>query len=126
VGSETIRRDACAMCKREAQERTAFVVQCEDGVQLKACCPHCGIMLLSAHPQVISALATDFLHGRMINVRTATFLVNPDLTVCCTPTVLCFQRRDEAANFQRGFGGAVMDLQRTQAYLRESMALGHH
>ena len=126
VGSEISTRDGCAMCKRETLERTAVVVQCEDGLQLKACCPHCGIMLLSARTEVVSALATDFLHGRMINVRTATFLVEPDLTVCCTPTVICFQRHDEAVNFQKGFGGEVMDLERTQAHLRESMALGHH
>jgi len=125
VGSKPVRRDTCAMCEREVQERTAFVVQCEDDLQLKACCPHCGIMLLSTRSQVVSALATDFLHAHMINVRSATFLVNPDLTVCCTPTVLCFQRRDEAEKFQSGFGGEVMDLQQTQAHLRESMALGH-
>ncbi len=125
VASESSTRDGCAMCKRETQERTLFVVHGEDGMQLKACCPHCGIMLLSTHLQITSALATDFLHGHMINVRTATFLVDPDLTVCCTPTVLCFQRRGEAVNFQTGFGGQVMDLRQAQAHLRESMALGN-
>jgi hypothetical protein len=82
-------------------------------------------MLLSARPQAVSALAADFLHGRMINVRTATFLVDPDLTVCCTPTVLCFQRRDEAEKFQSGFGGEIMDLPNTRSFLRTSMMLGH-
>jgi len=115
----------CAMCGMEPKERTAFVLQCADGSQLQACCPHCGIMLLSSRPQVVSALAADFLHGRMVNVRAATFLVDPDLTVCCTPTVLCFHRRDEAEKFQRGFGGEVMDLDDTQSFLRTSMTLGH-
>lgn len=113
----------CAMCGIEPKERTAFVLQCADGSQLQACCPHCGIMLLSARLQVVSALAADFLHGRMVNVRTATFLVDPDLTVCCTPSVLCFQRREEAEKFQRGFGGEVMDLANAQSYLRASMML---
>ncbi|HEY53195.1 MAG TPA: DeoR family transcriptional regulator [Caldilineae bacterium] len=123
VARQSSDKDGCAMCGMAPRERTAFVLQCADGSQLQACCPHCGIMLLSARPQVVSALAADYLHGRMVNVRTATFLVDPDLTVCCTPTVLCFQDRDEAEKFQRGFGGKVMDLVNTQSYLRASMTL---
>lgn len=118
-------KEGCVMCGMGNKERTAFVVNCVDGSQLQACCPHCGIMLLAAREQAVSAMTADFLHGHMINVRSAIFLVDPDLPVCCTPTVLCFQRRDEAEKFQRGFGGEVMDLQQTQTYLRENMMLGH-
>jgi hypothetical protein len=125
VARQASGKSGCAMCGMAPRERTAFVLQCADGSQLQACCPHCGIMLLSARPHVVSALAADFLHGRMINVRTATFLVDPDLTVCCTPSVLCFQHRDEAEKFQSGFGGEVMDLTSTQSYLRTSMTLIH-
>jgi DeoR family transcriptional regulator, copper-sensing transcriptional repressor len=125
VVQEPAGNQGCVMCGMGNKERTAFVVNCADGSQLQACCPHCGIMVLAAREQAISAMAADFLHGRMINVRSAFFLVDPELSVCCTPTVLCFQRHDEVKKFQRGFGGEVMDLQQTQNYLRESMMLGH-
>lgn len=118
-------KEGCVMCGMGNRERTAFVVNCADDIQLQACCPHCGIMLLAAREQATSAMAADFLHGRMINVRSAFFLIDPELSVCCTPTVLCFQRSDEAEKFQRGFGGEIMDLQQVQTYLRESMMLGH-
>ncbi|NOX60739.1 MAG: DeoR/GlpR transcriptional regulator [Chloroflexi bacterium] len=113
----------CPMCSMRVRQRTAFIVQCAEGAQLRACCPHCGLLLLDSRPSAVSALAADFLHGRMINVRTATFLVEPNLTVCCTPSVLCFQQREDAIRFQKGFGGWVMDLFQAQAHLRGVMRL---
>ena len=93
-------KDGCVMCGMRNRERTAFVVNCADGSQLQACCPHCGIMVLTAREQAVSAMAADFLHGRMVNVRFAFFLVDPDLTVCCTPAVLCFETQRDAERFQ--------------------------
>ncbi|MCP4167650.1 MAG: DeoR/GlpR transcriptional regulator [Chloroflexi bacterium] len=121
TASPRVDDDACAMCSMRVRRRTAFILNCEDGSQIQACCPHCGLMLLTMRPEAISALTVDFLHGRMINVRTATYLVNSELTVCCTPSVLCFQFQDEAERFQRGFGGEVMDRAQAQAYLSTSM-----
>ena len=113
----------CALCSMRVRPRTTFVLQCADGSQVRACCPHCGLLLLDARPEAVSALAADFLHGRMINVRTATFLVEPDITICCTPAVLCFQRHEDAVRFQKGFGGRVMTLDQAQDHLRGAMRL---
>jgi len=115
--------DGCVMCGRSNQDRTAFVINCADASQLQACCPHCGIMVLMARMEAVSAMAADFLHGRMINVRSAFFLIDPDLTVCCSPTVLCFGAQQDAARFQMGFGGEIMNLTQAQAYLKDSMTL---
>ena len=123
VVQEPAGKEGCVMCGMGNQERTAFVVNCADGSQLQACCPHCGIMVLTAREQAVSAMAADFLHGRMINVRSAFFLVDPDLTVCCTPTVLCFGTQRDAEKFQSGFGGEIMNLVQAQTYLKDSMML---
>lgn len=114
----------CAMCGMRVRRRTQFVVNCVDGSQMSACCPHCGIMLLTSRPQAASGLAADFLHGRMINVRQAIFLVAPDITLCCTPSVLCFASQQEGERFQNGFGGQLMDLAQAQSFLHEHMSLG--
>jgi len=125
VVQEPAGKEGCVMCGMGNQERTAFVVNCSDESQLQACCPHCGIMVLTERSQAVSAMAADFLHGRMINVRAAYFLVDPNLTVCCTPTVLCFGTQLDAERFQIGFGGEIMNLAQAQAYLKESMMLEH-
>ena len=126
VSATVEREDAggCAMCGMRVRRRTAFVLNCRDGSQIKACCAHCGLILLAMRPETVSALAADFLHGRMINVRTAAFLVDSELTVCCTPTVLCFQGTAEAKRFKLGFGGQVLDVHGAQEYLRDSMMIG--
>lgn len=113
----------CAMCGMRVQQRTNFVVNCVDGSQMNACCPHCGLMLLSSRPQAVSGLTADFLHGRMINVREAIFLVAPNITLCCTPAVLSFASPEEGERFQRGFGGQLMNLVEAQAFLHEHMTL---
>ncbi|NUQ36769.1 MAG: DeoR/GlpR transcriptional regulator [Caldilineales bacterium] len=113
----------CAMCGARLRQRTAFVLQCADGARLHACCPHCGLMLLAGRGDVVSALAADFLHGRMINVRDAAFLVGPELSLCCAPTILCFASRAEGERFRQGFGGDLLDHLQAQASLQQSMAL---
>ncbi|MCO6453654.1 MAG: DeoR/GlpR transcriptional regulator [Caldilineales bacterium] len=114
---------SCMMCGMRVRQRTTFVLQLGDDTQLRACCPHCGLMLLSSRTEATSALAADFLHGRMVNVRSAVFLLGSDLTLCCTPSVLCFQNREDAGRFQAGFGGEIMSLTMAQAHLKNHMAL---
>lgn len=59
----------------------------------------------------------------MVNVRSATFLVAPDVTVCCVPTVLCFEQRGDAERFKRGFGGKLMAWEEAQADVQDHMTL---
>ena len=62
----------------------------------------------------------------MINVRMATFLVNPDLHVCCTPSILSFENRAEGEKFQRGFSGDMMSWDQVQDYVRTQTTLQTH
>ncbi len=113
----------CLMCGTEIGGRTAMTLFHEDGTQSQACCPHCGLMLLSQHADVTAALAQDFIGGHMVNIRSATFLVAPDVSVCCVPTVLCFEEMGDAERFKRGFGGKMMAWDEAQADVRDHMTL---
>lgn len=112
----------CFFCGAPVNERAPFIIQLQDGSQRRACCPHCGLMSLS-HPKVATALASDFLYGRMVNARQAAFLLGSSVHLCCTPSVLCFANEADAQRFQAGFGGQVFGLDQAVAELSRVMAL---
>jgi hypothetical protein len=112
----------CYYCGGILNERTIFLVQLLDGSQRNACCPHCGLLVLD-DPEVASALAGDFLFGRMVNVRQAVFVVGSRVNLCCDPSVLCFATLEDANAFQLGFGGQVCLMDQAISELRHSMRL---
>lgn len=119
---------ACVQCGAAVPSRTAVIIQLSGagGVtkgQVTACCPHCGLMALSARPDSVSGLAADFLYGRMVNVRQAAFLVESQVSLCCTPSVLCFSDAEDAVRFQRGFDGRVLDYPQALQAVRRAMQL---
>ncbi len=116
----------CAHCGKETNPRTAFIIHLKNGQALQACCAHCGLSLIDLHPEVVSGLTADFLHGTMTNVKTATYLLHADLSVCCTPSALSFASREEAARLQAGFGGKVLELSEALHELRQEMQLSPH
>jgi len=109
----------CMMCQSEIPERTQFTLQLENGERLQACCPHCGLMMLSHRTGVQSALARDFLYGRILNALEAFYVVESRIATCCAPSVLCFHDAASAADFQRGFGGSVLNYHETIAFLKQ-------
>jgi hypothetical protein len=112
----------CRFCGKTVNPRTIFLIQTRDGAQRTACCPHCGLMAIN-HPDVMSAMASDFLYGRMVNARQAGYLVESTVSLCCEPSVLCFSNFEEARQFQQGFGGEVCTLEQAEARLAALMAL---
>jgi DeoR family transcriptional regulator, copper-sensing transcriptional repressor len=114
--------EKCVFCGGSINERLAFVFQLQDGGQSKACCPHCGLMALGKL-NVESALTSDFLYGRMINVRNAFFLLASSVNLCCSPSVLCFSSEADASNFQAGFGGQICGLERAVEQLGKMMSM---
>jgi DeoR family transcriptional regulator, copper-sensing transcriptional repressor len=114
----------CFMCQMPTRSQTQMTLNLADGTAKRACCPHCGLhglQMMGDH--IVSALVTDFLRGNIINAQAAIYLVEPDITVCCTPTVLAFQRKDDASRFQEGFGGHLMNMTETLDYLSQAMKL---
>lgn len=121
---ETTRQ--CTMCATHIPVRTTFIINTTTSGQLHACCPHCGLLLLDKHPDVVSVLARDFLYGRMVNAGDAYFLLNSDVAACCEPSVLCFANERDASRFRQGFGGDVLDYGGARDYLRGRHGDMHH
>jgi hypothetical protein len=95
-----------------------------DGAQRRTCCPHCGLLLLAGPGQQVGyALVTDFLCGRMVNARLASYVIGPQISLCCAPVVLAFEHSEEAQRFQQGFGGQVLDLEGAVDLLESEMSL---
>lgn len=107
----------CRLCGIAAPERTKFIIQTERGQQFHAGTAYCGLVLLHQTPDAISAMAKDFLHGRMINARDAVYLVQSDVALSCTPSTLVFATVADAEKFQRGFEGTIMDFEEATEYL---------
>jgi DNA-binding transcriptional ArsR family regulator len=115
----------CAMCTGRVDNRSEFVILRRDKLQLNACCPHCGILLLSENEEAESILARDYLHGRMVNAYQAYYVVDSDIRLCCVPGTLCFTNKSEAEKFQRGFGGLVMAFIQTLHHLTATHKHSH-
>lgn len=107
----------CALCNVVVQERTAFIIQVQDGDPVVACCGHCGFLLLRDLPQPVSVLVKDFLYGRTMNAGQAFYVVDSKVQACCMPSVLCFASQADARRFHKGFEGVVMDFAAAQAHL---------
>jgi DeoR family transcriptional regulator, copper-sensing transcriptional repressor len=90
-----------------------------DGSLRQACCPHCGLMsLIAPHTEVATVQVTDVLSGMAVAAQAATYVFEPELHVCCTPTVLAFASRHDAERFSVGFGGQVATLDEALDLLR--------
>lgn len=116
---------SCPMCNSAIADRTRFIIKLASGESLQACCPHCGLMMMEGQP-IKSALTRDFLYERVINVLQATYVLGSRVSLCCSPSALCFALREDAESFQRGFGGQVMTYEEAQAALHHQHGSMHH
>ncbi len=127
--ADTAQSNECSFCHGTIppDSRSKVTMHMADGTHHHACCPHCGLLELpSLGNTVASVLVTDFLYGRVVNARSATYVVNPGLSICCAPTTLAFQAQSDAERFQQGFGGQVLNLTRAIDVLRDEMSLSPH
>jgi hypothetical protein len=114
---KTEKSDNCVVCRRPVPERTRFFLLGDSGEQEAACCPHCGLAMVSARQQAAGALATDFLYGTTLSAVSATFLVGSRVRLCCAPSVISFESAEDARSFQLGFGGQVFNFAQTCDFL---------
>lgn len=113
----------CLVCYKQPRRQMQVLFQGEDGRSWRACCPHCAVMGLAQLPAApATLLVTDFLYGRTLPARGAAFLIDPEISICCTPTVLAFEQEAHARRFRRGFGGEIVDWAATQRHLRRACA----
>ena len=101
---------ACALCAAPLRSRTAFVIHNGAAAPVQTCCAHCGFAWIERNKWDGLAFSADFIHGRMVDVQRAGYLVGSRVTLCCEPGILCFLGLDEAHAFRLGFGGLVFDF----------------
>jgi len=113
----------CAMCGKPIPSRTAISLQTYSGERLEACCPHCALLLLETRDDILSGMATDYILERVVNLKSAVYLVEPEVVVCCSPPVLCFEDEEHARRFQRGFGGELATLEEAKKQVVSHMTI---
>jgi DNA-binding transcriptional ArsR family regulator len=118
----TVTAATCGMCHMRVKPRLHFVITTAARETERACCPHCGLLLLAREAQDATALLRDFIYGHIVNVRQAYFVVESRIAICCKPSVLAFANEEDARSFRRGFGGRVMDFAAATRYLADT----HH
>jgi DNA-binding Lrp family transcriptional regulator len=123
VAGERVAERACDICGGSLSPRTAFVVYSLTGSKSYACCAHCGLLAVDLASTPAFALAADFISGRMVNVREASYLVESRLPACCEPGILVLANAEDAAALVCGFGGTVMDYKQVHEFLQARMAL---
>lgn len=117
----SVENNACRMCGKTISGRNTFILRKSNGEVLRACCGHCGLMMMLHTPDVSNAMVTDFLHGHVVGAKQAAYLLHSSLIVCCAPSVICFANQQEAINFQKGFGGSFADFETARQFLEHSM-----
>jgi hypothetical protein len=115
----------CQQCGMRIPARSEVQLTGGDKRKSSACCPHCGILMMMQDTAFSYALARDFLHSRMTNMRQASFLVGSEVQTCCVPSILCFASADEAAKFQQGFGGMVMAFDQLWRHMLQTHVRDH-
>lgn len=113
----------CIQCGQEVHPRATFLIERKDGTKSLACCAHCGLMALSNCEDISSAMTADFFNGTLLNARQAWYVLNSDISLCCSPSALSFLRHDYALRFSQSFGGDVVDFASAQRKIKEMMAL---
>jgi hypothetical protein len=112
----------CLQCGGELNARLSFLIEKRDGTQYNACCAHCGLMAINVLSDINTAMTADFLYGTMLNVRQAWYVLHDEIGICCTPSVLCFSKQEDAKRFVKGFGGSVVNFVDVQKMIKEKMS----
>jgi DeoR family transcriptional regulator, copper-sensing transcriptional repressor len=115
-------QEKCCFCGGRLHERETFIIKLLDGSSKSACCAHCGLMTLK-NPNIQSALTSDFLSGRLINVRQGSYILKSSVSLCCEPSVLSFASEYDASRFQMGFGGLLCNLDQAIIQLNNWMEI---
>ncbi len=112
----------CEGCRGAANPRTTWVMECESGHRCVACCPGCGLHLFSLAEGVRSVQAREFLYGRMVDAKRATYVAESRIHFCCRPSLLVFGDRADGIDFQRGYGGRVASFHEALTYVHSAAA----
>lgn len=120
----------CPACDREMHEGWTFTLTYKNGKKVNLCCAKCGLLEAAQHKsELISATATEFKTHKPIAPEKAVYVWDSSVDHClmpekrdwtdrrpmqlvwdrCIPSLIPFETREEAAQFQHENGGTVVD-----------------
>ena len=128
----------CEMCERPIHGATAFSAVV-DGRRTWACCPKCGLSSCSKGREAKGLEATDFASGKVVPAERCVYVVESDVTPCCSPEVMvdrdkvacgrCFDRcypsavafadPEAARAFAKAHGGRTVPFASLEKELRQ-------
>jgi DeoR/GlpR family transcriptional regulator of sugar metabolism len=103
---------ACTYCFKESNNRHPVQIITHDLMVEQLCCPHCGLLRYKdIEKDVSQIICKDFLLNTTISAKMAYFIMDADFNMnCCQPQVLSFDSKNHAEQFQKGFGGIVLQF----------------
>lgn len=129
----------CRLCAEEIHPGMGYIVNLADGGKLKTCCPTCGLRFEVHDPtKVVSASATDYATGKIIDAASAYFVegsnaphCDPNMTMRnevggiytmdwhrCYPSLVAFGSRAAAEAFQAQHGGRIVTHAETKKLIK--------
>lgn len=113
----------CTLCGRQVDPRLAYRLILPDKKTETTCCCHCGLLRHSQlSDQVLQAVCQDFFSSTTLSSRTTWYVMGSEPVIrCCHPQVLCFERKDIAEKFVKGFGGVVLSFGDAMQRLNKEM-----
>lgn len=115
--------NTCTYCLKELNNRHSVQIITKDLNVEQFCCPHCGLLRYKDIKKNVSQLiCRDFLQGTTISAKLAYFLMDCDFQLnCCQPQVLTFDSLKYAEQFQKGFGGIILDFNEAMEEISKRM-----
>lgn len=105
------KEEICGYCGKALPARTRVMLFGGSGQAVPACCVHCGMGLLRRERELSAGLTVDFLYETVIDLERGYYLYEPQIKVCCVPSVLAFADRGDAERMQMGFGGKLLNYE---------------
>jgi hypothetical protein len=101
-------------CTSVCNGNTRCILEYQDGKKEYYCCPHCAfperIWKLGHGERIRKTTVIDFETGKPINAVGAYYLVDSQLHLCCSPSILAFRTKLQAERFQQTYGGVITRL----------------
>ena len=115
----------CSLCGMDVDEsETAYYVKMEKGRMYPLCSLQCVYMLLlNAKEKAVSIRTEDYSTSRLMDAPTAHFLYESRLIPkgSMMPYLLAFSSRDQAIEFQKKYGGRLLDFDSAMAIVKQEM-----
>lgn len=115
-------KEKCAMCGMDLSKylHARFAICTTDGKEMAYCGAQCGLVtsILMGSDKVKSMWATDFITGRPVDAKQVWYVFKSSVITDMSPGLIAFEQKQYAEQFQKGFGGEVLDYENAILALR--------